>query len=132
MAIYSREIQSMACEALSAMTIEKPGTVEQVIYMGLKDTAVLSVTAKQTGPTIRFHWRHDGDRISKREAVRFMRHHECIVAALSTTAKPDACDHDWVDARNQYVKSGELCVKCGAIRSGNQTTDGAKPEADHE
>lgn len=52
--------------------------------------------------------------------------------ALSTTAKPEACDHDWVDARNQYVKSGELCVKCGAIRSGNQTTDGAKPEADHE
>lgn len=55
-----------------------------------------------------------------------------IDAALSITEKLEDCDHEWVDARNKYVKSGELCVKCGAIRSGNQTTDGAKPEADHE
>jgi len=26
------------------------------------------------------------------------------------------CDHEFVDARNEYVASGELCVKCGAIR----------------
>ena len=92
MAIYSREIQSMSCEALNACTIGKPGTVDRVIYMGLKDTAVLSVTAKQTGPTIRFHWRHDGDRISKKEAVRFMRHHETIYAELLVPAGTGTTD----------------------------------------
>jgi len=29
------------------------------------------------------------------------------------------CPHEWVDARNQYVESGEFCLKCHAIRSGN-------------
>lgn len=26
------------------------------------------------------------------------------------------CDHQWTDARNSVVKSGEICLKCGAIR----------------
>lgn len=39
-----------------------------------------------------------------------------IDAALS--AKP--CSHEWADARNSRVLSGELCVKCNAIRAGNQ------------
>jgi len=30
------------------------------------------------------------------------------------------CEHEWVDARNQVIKSGELCPKCGAVRPGNQ------------
>lgn len=30
------------------------------------------------------------------------------------------CAHQWVDARNQYVLSGELCLKCYAMRAGNQ------------
>lgn len=92
MAIYNREIQSMTCKALAACTIDKPATVEQVIYSGLKDTAVLSITAKQTGPTIRFHWRHDGDRISKKEAVKFMRHHETIYAELLVPAGTGTTD----------------------------------------
>ncbi len=29
------------------------------------------------------------------------------------------CDHEFVDARNEHVASGELCVRCGAIRAGN-------------
>ncbi len=28
------------------------------------------------------------------------------------------CDHEFVDARNEVVKSGTLCVKCGAIEPG--------------
>lgn len=36
-------------------------------------------------------------------------------------AGPDtpACDHEWVDARNSAVESGELCIKCNALRAGN-------------
>jgi len=30
------------------------------------------------------------------------------------------CDHEWVDARNEIVLSGEVCLKCRAIRGGNQ------------
>ncbi len=26
------------------------------------------------------------------------------------------CDHNWVDARNEAVSSGEWCPKCNAIR----------------
>ncbi len=29
----------------------------------------------------------------------------------------DGCSHEWVDARNAVVKSGEMCPKCGAIRA---------------
>lgn len=34
------------------------------------------------------------------------------------------CDHQWVDARNQYVTSGEICAKlCGAVRPGNEASE---------
>ncbi len=29
----------------------------------------------------------------------------------------DPCDHNWVSARNEIVKAGELCTKCHAIRA---------------
>lgn len=29
---------------------------------------------------------------------------------------PAECAHEWVDARNQYVTSGEVCLKCHGIR----------------
>lgn len=32
-------------------------------------------------------------------------------------------EHDWFDARNPVVQSGEMCL-CGAIRSGNVLTNG--------
>jgi hypothetical protein len=31
----------------------------------------------------------------------------------------DACEHEWVDARNAVVLSGEVCLKCNSIRAGN-------------
>ena len=34
-------------------------------------------------------------------------------------AEIPVCEHDWVDARNSVVQSGEYCPKCGAIRAGN-------------
>lgn len=27
------------------------------------------------------------------------------------------CEHEWVDARSQVVKSGEICLHCGALRA---------------
>ena len=35
----------------------------------------------------------------------------------------DACEHDWVDARNKIIKDGEWCRKCNAIRPGNAATE---------
>ena len=32
-------------------------------------------------------------------------------------ALTDLCDHDWQDARNKAVTSGEVCLRCGAIRA---------------
>lgn len=28
----------------------------------------------------------------------------------------DVCDHDWVSAVNEVVKSGEICPKCNSVR----------------
>lgn len=29
---------------------------------------------------------------------------------------PD-CEHDWTDARNEVIQSGEWCPKCGSVRA---------------
>lgn len=44
---------------------------------------------------------------------------KCLKIAAQSVVQP-AFDHvnDWVDARNAVVKSGEICLECGAIRSG--------------
>jgi len=50
--------------------------------------------------------------------------HECpecdLLAEIrhSETYKLALCrrGHDWVDARNKVVQSGEMCLRCGAIR----------------
>lgn len=45
---------------------------------------------------------------------------EGLNRVLSITEKRK-CEHNWVDARNKLVQSGEVCPKCGAIRAGNQS-----------
>jgi len=40
--------------------------------------------------------------------------------SIERVSDPDDCEHEWVDARNQAVKSGEYCAKCGTLRAGNQ------------
>jgi hypothetical protein len=46
---------------------------------------------------------------------------ECIILYETKHKERKPCDHNWVDARNSYVSSGELCLKCFAIRAGNET-----------
>jgi hypothetical protein len=48
----------------------------------------------------------------------------CRDADAALSEKPK-CQHEWVDARNKYVESGEICLKCMAIRAGNAVV-GAK------
>lgn len=31
----------------------------------------------------------------------------------------EQCEHEWVDARNKVVVSGEICLKCNTLRAGN-------------
>lgn len=38
-------------------------------------------------------------------------------------APKETCDHNWVDARNEVVKSGQWCSKCNAIRPGEATQE---------
>lgn len=44
-----------------------------------------------------------------------------LLAQLATEARD--CEHNWVDARNEVVMSGEICLTCRRVRSGNRTTD---------
>lgn len=48
-----------------------------------------------------------------------------VQAAREALAGPDmpACDHEWVDARNSAVESGELCIKCHALRATPKCTE---------
>ena len=32
------------------------------------------------------------------------------------------CIHKWTDMRNKYIESGEVCLKCGTVRAGNEAT----------
>jgi hypothetical protein len=47
-------------------------------------------------------------------------------AIMELGSPPEICEHQWIDARNVLVESGELCLKCFAIRAGNVTTDGGE------
>lgn len=43
----------------------------------------------------------------------------CLDCLRAFLAGPEACDHDWKDARNEVVTSGEICSKCNSTRAGN-------------
>lgn len=54
---------------------------------------------------------------------------EYIAGVLTPSETDGECqEHDWRDARNEIVESGEVCVRCGAIRAGNTSKIGAKHE----
>jgi len=45
-------------------------------------------------------------------------------ALASGPSGVDGCQHEWVDASNRYVQSGELCLKCHAIRAAQDQGEG--------
>jgi hypothetical protein len=47
------------------------------------------------------------------------------IAALDAVRSPqgEGHEHEWVDARNEAVRSGEVCLGCGAIRPSPQGED---------
>lgn len=48
------------------------------------------------------------------------------MAALLAGGEAEAsCQHEWIDARNEVIVSGEICKLCCAMRTGNQAGDGA-------
>lgn len=40
---------------------------------------------------------------------------EIAVSELWLKIKGNICEHNWIDARNEVVESGEYCSRCGAI-----------------
>ena len=47
------------------------------------------------------------------ETERIVGARDCLRNALG----PDTCDHNWIDARNQFVDDGEYCSKCFSLRA---------------
>lgn len=41
---------------------------------------------------------------------------------LAAPMNSTPCEHKWVDARNEYIESGEWCSKCNEVRAGNETS----------
>lgn len=39
------------------------------------------------------------------------------LASLVNAAPPEACKHEWIDATNEVIQSGEVCLKCNAVRA---------------
>lgn len=56
----------------------------------------------------------------RRENVKLEFENEMLGRSVSRFMK--LCDHEWVDARNEAVESGEVCIRCWKIRSGNAET----------
>jgi hypothetical protein len=69
------------------------------------------------------------------DSTRGVRAHDCergncacaqladrLIHDISFWTPGSACAHEFVDARNAYVVSGEVCLKCGAIRAGNENS----------
>lgn len=48
---------------------------------------------------------------------------EVLRLACATRTKRETCEHEWKDARNEVVTSGEFCRKCHMIRAGNRESD---------
>lgn len=46
-----------------------------------------------------------------------------VVITYDYSIEKDDHVHNWKDARNQNVTSGEFCQGCGAIRAGNSASD---------
>ena len=36
---------------------------------------------------------------------------------IEFVSQKEECDHEWVDATNEVVESGEVCLKCHAVRA---------------
>jgi hypothetical protein len=41
------------------------------------------------------------------------------------------CNHEWIDARNEIVQSGEYCSKCFMLRAGNEAAAIRSRETDN-
>lgn len=50
-----------------------------------------------------------------------------VAVMPSASAESSACAHNWVDARNDHIQSGELCSNCLTVRAGNQTSEPSAP-----
>lgn len=62
-----------------------------------------------------------GDETMTLSAAQAARLGEAVAGCLRIIfAVARTCDHDFADARNERVASGEVCLKCGAIRAGNR------------
>lgn len=45
----------------------------------------------------------------------------CGTTADQPTVRAE-CQHEWIDARNNVISSGEWCRKCSLVRAGNEAT----------
>ena len=72
------------------------------------------------------------DQLARLEATRqpspmtvFCRELPPELLAQMTTDQPTVvaeCQHEWADARNNVISSGEWCRKCSLVRAGNEAT----------
>lgn len=42
------------------------------------------------------------------------------LAALTAASEGQPCEHRWISMQNQYIKSGEMCTQCFAIRAARE------------
>ncbi len=49
----------------------------------------------------------------------YWRRMSSVPSSVPKKAYP-VCDCEWTDARNEVVQSGEICLKCGTVRAGNE------------
>jgi hypothetical protein len=80
----------------------------EILDEGLR--TVLDFTSGNTGPTLSL--------TARLGAIDF--HAQSAIQESHKLTKEHECKHEFVDARNSVVLGGEVCLKCGAIRAGNE------------
>lgn len=99
-----------------AVTVENPRINIEWVYAGRAGPFV--VRKSPSSRWFKLTHSYDQDK-TVLEFVLSDRDARDMIESLSGAATPTPCKHEWTDARNEVVKSGEICLKCGTIRAGN-------------
>lgn len=116
------EIVRQAADALASSSPPKEAAQDMVMRDALSQ--IKATVCGDKNP----RWSGDGAIFATRARIADI----CDRALAAAPAAVDVfrCEHEWTDARNSVIKSGEICLKCGTIRPGNATSRDLSAGAD--
>jgi hypothetical protein len=124
-----RELEAVRGAAITVLLWKDPTDNRQGMVGALIESGAALANGRQlwvVGPSrdsVFFH--HTNARVFEDESGL-----SCAVRALAEFSRSSTDDHrhEWVDARNELVESGEVCVGCGAVRASTNRPEQPEPD----